>query len=104
MIDKRYPHRSGPPDERHRAPGPASATLRNSPLTTVQLHDMPTDEPAEQSESHLVTCRQRAAGVGEQKWHHMAAWQLFGTISQHAWRAESPPANATCVDCDALQK
>ena len=73
MIDKRYPHRSGPPDERHRAPGPASATLRISPLTTVQLHDMRADEPAEQSESHLVTCRQRAAGVGVHICHQVDA-------------------------------
>ena len=73
MIDKRYPHRLGSPDERHRAPGPASAALRIYPLTTVQLHDMRDDEPAEQSESHLVTCRQRAAGVGEQICHQVDA-------------------------------
>ena len=44
-----------------------------SALATVQLHDMPADEPAEHSKSHLVTCRQRAAGIDEQICHQMAA-------------------------------
>ena len=71
-IEKRYPHRSGSPDDRHRAPGPASAALCIFPLTTVQLHHMSAVAPADSAESRLMTCQQRAAGSLEHRIHRSA--------------------------------
>ena len=71
-IEKRYPHRSGSPDDRHRAPAPASAALCIFPLTTVQLHHMSAVAPADSAESRLMTCQQRAAGSLEHRIHRSA--------------------------------
>ena len=63
-IDKRYPHRSGSPDDRHRAPGPASAALRILALATVQQHLMSADVPADygRESSHDMPATRRRRG------------------------------------------
>lgn len=72
MVHKWYPQLLGPSDERHRAPGPASATLHISPLTTMQLHAMLANEPADMADSRLIACVQRAAGAEAQIRHQVA--------------------------------
>ena len=92
-IEKRYPHRSGSPDDRHRAPAPASAALCIFPLTTVQLHHMSAVAPADSAESRLMTCQQRAAGSLEHRIHRSATRKKKLEKKRASWRVRSPPAS-----------